>query len=605
MEKKIGVESCWGFGNFLFAISLPLCHIKENNLKNKISIIEANNCGYDELKNEHVKVSDYFFKLFDSDLEIEVTKEELFKKNKNNFLYKGFNFSYDLGTCKNYIIDCLKFSEKSEQLCENFLNKIYYKDSKKQYICLNIRDGDFEFYYKTDEILDPKILIELIDQIDEQLNERLPIVVNLIPKEKKEKYKNIFRKYIDRIYFCNIEYPMFLPIIAKSDYCIISNSTFYWWGAFLNTKAKKIFYPDPWFKVFNQKMWIPQDWMKINNYSKKEETIIHVGAYKGEEVPSYKKQYKKIIMIEADPDNFLALKEKYEKDPDVELINLIISDEEGVVPFYKTSNGQSNSIFKLNSPHINQFPYVKETKTINLNAKKLDSIITLNEKEKNTLVIDVQGAELKVLKGSLENLKKIEKIKLEINYEESYKECCLMHEIDEFLYNNNFKRTTASFQGCQGEAVYIKNNNNNNKIINLESEWLTIFDSNNPKDWLDHSLPLIYWIKKQSIKTDRLKIESNNFIEEIPIEIENLGKITSNWNGYCYFNWNSFHLGIINKQPTEKGKIIIHDINHDYRGGTGFGRIHYVGNKQGYSINGETVDCTNFKISIRKKDNTY
>ena len=63
---------------------------------------------------------------------------------------------------------------------------------------------------------------------------------------------------------------MFLPIISKARYCTISNSTFYWWGAFLN-KYGEIYYPQPWFKVGigpygpTQKMWYPSKWKAIEN----------------------------------------------------------------------------------------------------------------------------------------------------------------------------------------------------------------------------------------------------------------------------------------------------------------------------------------------------
>lgn len=595
MHKKIGVQSCWGFGNFLFVTSLALSNIRGNKRSNELSIIEHGNCGYDPAKKRNRYVSDYFLDLFTPKLNIEIIEKEenFYKDDPSNFLYKGFNFQYNLEQHRDYIIDCLQFSEKSEQLCNEFLNKISYKDENKQYICVNIRDGDFKSYYnKIDEILDPNIFIEVIDKLDKEL----PIIINIIPQEDKEKYKKIFEKYINRIYFCNIDYPMFLPIIAKSDYCIIANSTFYWWGAFLNKKGK-IFYPDPWFRVFNVKFWIPNGWEKIENKIKKENTIIHVGAHHGDEIPNYKKQYDRIIMIEADPSSFLVLKEKYQKEPNVELINIGVSDKKENISFYRTSNEQSSSFFKLNDPHIKQFPYVKQTDIINIETDTLDSIIKLNSRN-NVLVIDVQGAELKVLNGALETLKQVKEIRLEINYEETYKGCCLMHEIDEFLYNNGFKRTVANFGGCQGEATYIKNKTIFENI-DINTDWITIFDSDDPKNWTENSLPLIFWMKKHSIKTDKLKIEAGGLCEEIPMTLEDLGKITPEWNGYGYYIWNAFHLGVTNKIQTQQGQIIISEKDGSYIGGTGFGRIHYIGDKQGYSINGNNIEKTNFKISLQ------
>ena len=53
-----------------------------------------------------------------------------------------------------------------------------------------------------------------------------------------------------------------MSLTAKADHCCISNSTFHWWGGFLN-KTGKIYYPMPWFKKFEQHMWFPKDWIPV------------------------------------------------------------------------------------------------------------------------------------------------------------------------------------------------------------------------------------------------------------------------------------------------------------------------------------------------------
>jgi FkbM family methyltransferase len=600
MHKKIGVESLWGFGNFLYALSLALSNIKQHNRENNLTIVESGNCGYDHINKKQRQISEYLCCLFCPKLNIEVTNDkENFLKSNDNFLFRGFNFKFDLGPYKDFIIETLPFSNESLKICNEFMNKINYKNEKKEYICINIRGGDFGYYYnKIDEILNPNFFFEAIDSCDPSL----PIIANIIPKEETEKYKKIFKKYEDRICFSSeeINYPMFLPILAQAKYCIISNSTFYWWGAFLN-KNGVIYYPDPWFRVFNQKMWMPKEWKAIKNENNtiknKNKTIVHVGAHFGDEVPSYKNNYKKIIMIEADPDSFAVLNDRYKNDEQVETINMAVSDKPGFLPFYRTSNGQSSSLFELNKPHIDQFSYVKQTDVINVKADTLDSLINLKNYE-NKLVIDVQGAELKVLKGSLNTLEKIDEITLEINYEESYKGCCLMHEIDEFLYEKRFKRKIATFGGCQGEATYVRNKNYSENNLNIVPGWFVIFNSSDARVWLEESLPLLFCMKKKSIKIDKLKIETKDFCKEIEMKIEDVNKITPYWNGYAYYIWNSFHLGSTDTEIKSGGDVVISEKNKKYLGGTGFGRVHYMGNQQGYSVAGVPVSVSNFKISL-------
>lgn len=596
-HKKIGVESLWGFGNFLYALSLALSNIKQYNRENNLTIVESGNCGYDHINKKPRQINEYLCDLFSPKLNLEIVdNKEDFLKIESNFLFRGFNFQFDLGPYQDFIIETLPFSEKALNACYEFMQKVSYKDEKKEYICINIRGGDFkEYYNKIDETLNPNFFFEAIDSCDSSL----PIIANIIPKEETEKYKKIFKKYENRIYFSSeeLEYPIFLPILTKAKYCVISNSTFYWWGAFLN-KNGIIYYPSPWFRVFNQKMWIPPEWKIIKNKNLIEnKTIVHVGAHFGDEVPSYKNKYEKIIMIEADPESFSVLDGKYKNDEQVKTINMAVSDKKGFIPFYRTSNGQSSSMFELNKPHLDQFSYVKQTDTIDIQADTLDSLVNLKDSG-NRLVIDVQGAELNVLKGSIETLKKIDEITLEVNYEESYKGCCLMHEIDEFLYDKGFKRTTATFGGCQGDANYIKNESKLESNVQLSPGWFVIFESNDAKEWLDKSLPLVYFMKQKLIKINKLKIEANDFFQEIEMKIEDVGKITQYWNGYGYYMWNSFHLGTTNIEVKSRGEIVISEKDKKYLGGTGFGRVHYVGEQQGYSVNGVASAKTNFKISL-------
>jgi hypothetical protein len=57
-----------------------------------------------------------------------------------------------------------------------------------------------------------------------------------------------------------------LYLMSKCDHNIIANSTFSWWGAWLNENPEKIvFAPKNWFndKAYNTKDLIPDSWIKI------------------------------------------------------------------------------------------------------------------------------------------------------------------------------------------------------------------------------------------------------------------------------------------------------------------------------------------------------
>ena len=72
---------------------------------------------------------------------------------------------------------------------------------------------------------------------------------------------------------------------------------------------------------------------------------------------------------------------------------------------------------------------------------------------------DIQGAELMALKGSTKSIKHAKVLYLEVNEKELYKNCGLIHEIDDFLSQYNFKRvlTNITSHGW-GDALYILDN---------------------------------------------------------------------------------------------------------------------------------------------------
>ena len=99
-------------------------------------------------------------------------------------------------------------------------------------------------------------------------------------------------------------------------------------------------------------------------------------------------------------------------------------------------------------------PHIKFEKTNDIDIKKLDSLDNIKV---NFLNIDVQGYELEVLKGGIKTLENIDYIYSEVNRNELYENGVLVEDLDEFLYQYNFRRITTSWcGGTWGDALYIK-----------------------------------------------------------------------------------------------------------------------------------------------------
>jgi hypothetical protein len=72
--------------------------------------------------------------------------------------------------------------------------------------------------------------------------------------------------------------------------------------------------------------------------------------------------------------------------------------------------------------------------------------------------LDIQGTELKALKGMESYLPTIDYIYTEVNSDYVYEKCSLIGEIDDYLSNFGFKRVeTEWFEDCKwGDAFYIR-----------------------------------------------------------------------------------------------------------------------------------------------------
>jgi FkbM family methyltransferase len=187
--------------------------------------------------------------------------------------------------------------------------------------------------------------------------------------------------------------------------------------------------------------------------------ILHVGANVCEEYNEYKKLTDNIIYIEANPEIVKQVKLNL---PEINIHQALITDEDNTSYEFKISsnNGQSSSILDFNLHKVNH-PSVSFIDKIQLESITIDNFITKNGIDKsniNALVLDIQGVELKALKGSKELLKNINIIYTEVNIDDTYTGCDRMKDIDEFLYTYGFKCVNIHiFHGhTYGDAVYIK-----------------------------------------------------------------------------------------------------------------------------------------------------
>lgn len=131
------------------------------------------------------------------------------------------------------------------------------------YVCVNVRRGDY--LERGNDKLGFRTLSKA--DIDAILNEYFPDDKILFVSDDIEWCKKNFvgDRYLFADKPCKYKPEMDLYLQTQCKANVMSNSTFSWWGAYLNAKAEKVICPWPWFtdnKINPMKNILPKGWIK-------------------------------------------------------------------------------------------------------------------------------------------------------------------------------------------------------------------------------------------------------------------------------------------------------------------------------------------------------
>lgn len=201
------------------------------------------------------------------------------------------------------------------------------------------------------------------------------------------------------------------------------------------------------------------DFNKIRGYGISPRGVIHVGMHKAEEYDTYLRSgVNNVIFVEANK----KLAESWIDPKSVimpcHVINAAVSDIEEDVVFHITNNGESSSILELGD-HSSIYPNIVNIEEVEMKTTTLDKIIEdvgVYHFHWNIINLDIQGAELKAMKG-LTDWSHIDAVFTEVNYREMYKGCALIGEIEEFLDEKGFQKVEEVDTGAGwGDALFLR-----------------------------------------------------------------------------------------------------------------------------------------------------
>lgn len=236
----------------------------------------------------------------------------------------------------------------------------------------------------------------------------------------------------------------------------------------------------------------------IKKYKLNIKGIFHLGAHLLEEKPDYDRlNISNVVWMEGNPELCAINKETLKNNPTHKILNYLISDKDNEkVEFKITNNGQSSSILNLDK-HKLYYPNINVVKTISGVTNRPDTIIDselINIDNYNFINLDLQGVELKALKGFGKYLKNIDYIYTEVNTGEVYEGNDLLGSLDEYLSTYGFERKEIKMTDAEwGDAFYIKKIKTTKivmhilppEIDDLEKSLITLKDASvylDPKD---------------------------------------------------------------------------------------------------------------------------
>ena len=197
----------------------------------------------------------------------------------------------------------------------------------------------------------------------------------------------------------------------------------------------------------------------IKTYNLHIKGVLHIGAHHGQEYHSYLQAgVEDMIFFEPIKSTFSILSNTLlDSGNRVSCFNIALGNEVGEKEMYveTVNKGQSCSFLEPGT-HLKQYPKITFDKKEVVKINMLDNI-PFNREKYNMINIDVQGFELEVFKGAEKTLPYVDIIYSEVNFEEVYKGCVHVRDLDRFLGTFGFIRIlTSNKPKSWGDALYLK-----------------------------------------------------------------------------------------------------------------------------------------------------
>jgi FkbM family methyltransferase len=194
--------------------------------------------------------------------------------------------------------------------------------------------------------------------------------------------------------------------------------------------------------------------------------ILEAGAFEGEDAVVMSQVWPKGIIHTFEPVPLLYLKTKAKtfNCKNVRCYQMALSETTGKAKFYVSSDNEndvsgSSSLLEPKE-HLKIYPSVKFNRSIEVQTINLDEWAQINNVDHiDFMWLDMQGAELAMLKACPNILKTVKLIFIEIAFAETYKNMPLYQEVRPWLESQGFTviyEETCGAAKAEGNALFIR-----------------------------------------------------------------------------------------------------------------------------------------------------
>jgi len=186
--------------------------------------------------------------------------------------------------------------------------------------------------------------------------------------------------------------------------------------------------------------------------------VFHIGAHYGQEASYYEELNLEVFWVEASLIPFNVLKKNLKKFKNQKAFKALLGDKNGLkVEFHNASNDASSSIFRFGKDHnYKNLTMISSQEIDMVRMDKLFSYKTL--KRFSYWCIDVQGAELLVLKGAGKLIRIPNVIEIEVSTREEYAGAPSFEDLDVFLQDHGFIPLWVPRINSHENIIYIRLN---------------------------------------------------------------------------------------------------------------------------------------------------